>query len=93
LTFLSTSPSCKYCRAGILLNFPIEISSLANKYRDNHNLTHDKDVQEKASNIIPCLSSILEGKYGLTTWEWFLGKACDHTTGFHYDPATEKIGS
>jgi hypothetical protein len=64
----------------------------AEAYRDNINFTYHKDVQEEASNIIPLLSLILDGKYGPTTaWEWFHDEA--HTIGFHYDPFTGKIQS
>jgi hypothetical protein len=63
------------------------------EYRDNVNFTYHKDTQEEASNIIPLLSLILEGKYGPRAWEWFHDEARDYTAGFIYDPVTGKIQS
>jgi hypothetical protein len=64
----------------------------ADEYRDNVNFTFHKDVQEEASNTIPLLSLILEGKYSPRAWEWFHDEARDYTTGFYYDPVTTSTG-
>jgi hypothetical protein len=61
------------------------------EYRDNINFTYHKDAQEKASNIIPLLSLILEDKYRPRAWKWSHDEARNYTTSFHYDHVTEKF--
>jgi hypothetical protein len=63
------------------------------EYRDKVSFTYHKDVQEEASNIIPLLHLILEGKYGPRAWEWFHDGTRDYAAGFQYDPVTGKIQS